>query len=89
MRKPCQYTLAHLSEKRGDSELATELFHRSLQADPNSFDAKRAYLASTSICADKDPVLAYYGQLTETQRTTLEDAVVRMEQFEQVVSTYE
>jgi tetratricopeptide (TPR) repeat protein len=79
------YTLAHLAERRGDSQMAIELLQRCLQADPNSFDAKRAYLASALIWADKDPVLAYHGQLTETQRATLEDAVAKIEPLEQVL----
>jgi tetratricopeptide (TPR) repeat protein len=79
------YTRAYLAEMRGDSQMATELLQRSLQTDPNSFDAKRAYLASALVWAEKDPVLAYHGQLTETQRTTLEDAVARMEPLDQVL----
>ncbi|HEY8035933.1 MAG TPA: hypothetical protein VIF37_10130 [Methylobacter sp.] len=79
------YTRAYLAERRGDSQTAAELLQRSLQTDPNSFDAKRAYLASALIWAEKDPVLAYHGQLAETQRTILEDAVARMEPLDQVL----
>lgn len=77
------YTRAHLAERRGDTQRAIELLQQSLQTDPNSFDAKRAYLASALIWADKDPVLAYHGQLSENQRAALQDAVARMEPIEQ------
>lgn len=79
------YTRAHLAERNGDTQRAIELLQQCLQSDPNSFDAKRAYLASALIWADKDPVLAYHGQLTENQRTALKDAVARMEQIEQTI----
>lgn len=79
------YTRANLAERNGDTQRAIELLQQCLQSDPNSFDAKRAYLASAIIWADKDPVLAYHGQLTENQRAVLKDAVTRMEPIEQTI----
>jgi tetratricopeptide (TPR) repeat protein len=79
------YTRAHLAERRGDNQRAIELLQQSLQEDPNSFEVQRAYLASALIWVDKDPVLAFHGQLTESQRTALQDAVARMEPIEQKI----
>jgi Flp pilus assembly protein TadD len=79
------YTVAHLKERRGDSPAAVALLQRCLQSDGASFEAKRAYLAATLGWAAKDAVLAYHGQFTSEQRSTLSDAIARFEPIEQTL----
>jgi tetratricopeptide (TPR) repeat protein len=79
------YAKAYLADKRGDFQLASELFYRCLQIDAASFDVKRAYLASALSWVCQDQVLAYHGQITETQRATLENAIVQLEPLEQLL----
>lgn len=80
------YTRAYLAEKRGDTAEAIQLLRQSLGIDPKSLDARRAYLASALIWADKDPVLAHHGQLSQDQREVLQDAIARLEPIEQIVA---
>lgn len=79
------FTRAHIAEKRGDYEVATDLFKQCMDNDPESYETKRAYLVAALSWADSDPVLAHYGQLTTNQRMCLEDAVARMEPLEQTL----
>jgi tetratricopeptide (TPR) repeat protein len=79
------FTRAHIAEKRGDYEVAVDLLKQCVDQDPESYEAKRAYLVAALSWADSDPVLAHYGQLTTNQRMCLEDAVARMEPLEQTL----
>jgi len=79
------FTVAHLKERAGDSQLAVALLQRCLKKDPNSFESKRSYLASALGWAAKDAVLAHHGQFTTEQRAALSDAVSRFEPIEQTL----
>lgn len=83
------FMLAHIAERRGDSPAAVDLLQRCLAIDADSFEAKRAYLASSLAWVAGDPVLSHYGQFSGAQRAALVDAVARVEPLEQVLPAIE
>ena len=79
------FVLASLKDRCGDYPSALDLLRKCLAQEVDSFEAKRAYLASALEWSLADPVLAYYGQLTADQRSALTDALERLEPLEQTL----
>lgn len=78
---------AQYCEKQGDYAEAVNLLRRCLAMDSGSFDAKRAYLATTLSWAAHDQVLAHHGQIPVVQKEALADAIGRFEPLEKTLSS--